>query len=129
MEVSSSSPVEPTIAGREAVLGCVVLSAIVIGLALLGRLMQREPQTDRVGRGTHFQVDLNQATEAELMALPDLGPQTARKIIDYRIEQGPFTDIEQLGRVQGIGPATMRTLRPMLLIDQAQPGHKRLAQN
>lgn len=64
----------------------------------------------------HFCVDVNRATEAELMALPNLGPATAGKIVKYREQNGPFVDVNQLLRVPGIGPETLRSLRPMLII-------------
>lgn len=55
-------------------------------------------------------VDLNQATPTELESLPRVGPSLAARIIASR----PFTDVDALDRVRGIGPATLRVLRPRL---------------
>lgn len=63
-----------------------------------------------------FSVDLNSASKAELMALPNLGPLTANKIVEHRQRIGRFTDVNQLLQVPGIGAETMRYLRPMLTI-------------
>jgi|SRR5579859_7520810 len=41
-------------------------------------------------------VNINTATAAELHALPGIGPQTAQKIIDYRLQHGPYTSKDQL---------------------------------
>jgi competence ComEA-like helix-hairpin-helix protein len=74
-----------------------------------------------------FRVDVNQASQAELMALPNLGPATASKIVEYRSRNGPFAEIEQLLRVPGIGPETLRSLRPLLLVGSSEETDDSLA--
>lgn len=61
-------------------------------------------------------VDLNSATEAELDGLPGVGPITARAIVAWRSTNGRFTDIAQLGEVDGIGPARLARLRDLVTI-------------
>ncbi|WP_245550844.1 ComEA family DNA-binding protein [Nocardia paucivorans] len=61
-------------------------------------------------------IDLNTATEAELDALPGIGPVTARAIIAWRENNGRFTDIEQLGEVDGIGPGRLARLRRLVTV-------------
>jgi competence protein ComEA len=56
-------------------------------------------------------VDLNTATVEELDALPGVGPVTAAAIIAWRDANGRFTSIDQLGDVDGIGPARLEKLR------------------
>ena len=50
-------------------------------------------------------LDLNAATVADLDALPGIGPVLAQRIVDHRTAQGPFTSVDQLDDVSGIGPA------------------------
>ncbi|MCK6505679.1 helix-hairpin-helix domain-containing protein [Myxococcota bacterium] len=57
-------------------------------------------------------VDLNHATLAELDALPRIGPALARRVIAAR----PFTSVDDLSRVPGIGPATLEVLRPLVTV-------------
>lgn len=57
-------------------------------------------------------VDLNQATEAQLDALPGVGPVTAGRILAWRTEHGGFAQVEDLQSVDGIGPKTYAQLRP-----------------
>ncbi|WP_068159647.1 ComEA family DNA-binding protein [Rhodococcus phenolicus] len=61
-------------------------------------------------------VNLNTADEAALDALPGVGPVTAAAIIAWRDENGPFTDVEQLGEVDGIGPARLARLRTVVTV-------------
>ncbi|HXK42437.1 MAG TPA: ComEA family DNA-binding protein, partial [Anaerolineae bacterium] len=49
-------------------------------------------------------VNLNTATLAELLTLPGIGETRAQAILAYRAEHGPFTRIEELQNVSGIGP-------------------------
>ncbi len=61
-------------------------------------------------------VDLNTAGEAELDALPGVGPVTAAAIVAWRRTNGKFTDIAQLGEVDGIGPARLAKLRDLVVL-------------
>jgi competence protein ComEA len=56
-------------------------------------------------------VDLNAATVEELDALPGIGPVTAAAIVAWRDANGGFTSVDQLGDVDGIGPARLEKLR------------------
>ena len=61
-------------------------------------------------------VDLNAATVEELDALPGVGPVTAAAIIAWRDTNGRFTSIDQLGDVDGIGPARLEKLRDLVRV-------------
>ncbi len=49
-------------------------------------------------------LDINTASQEELMSLPYVGRVTAENILNYRQEQGDFKHLEELQRVKGIGP-------------------------
>ena len=57
-------------------------------------------------------VNLNQATKDQLEALPDIGPELAQRILYYRHENGGFRSLEDLAKVEGIGPGRIEALRP-----------------
>jgi competence protein ComEA len=59
-------------------------------------------------------LDLNTATEAELDALPGVGPSRAQAIIEYRRTHGDFASVDDLGKVKGIGDKTLAELKPLL---------------
>lgn len=62
-------------------------------------------------------LNLNIASQAELEALPGIGPVLAGRIITYRTENGPFTSVEQLEDVEGISSSTVEELRPFITVD------------
>ncbi|OBH56767.1 ComEA family DNA-binding protein [Mycobacterium sp. E2479] len=61
-------------------------------------------------------VDLNTATVQELDALPGVGPVTAAAIVAWRQANGRFTSVDQLGEVEGIGPARLEKLRALVRV-------------
>jgi len=61
-------------------------------------------------------VNINTATEPELETLTGVGPVLAAAILQYRTDHGPFTSIDQLEDVSGIGPATLEALRPQVAV-------------
>jgi len=56
-------------------------------------------------------VNINTATQAELETLSGLGPVKAKAIVDYRKKNGNFKSVDDLEKVEGIGPATLKNLR------------------
>jgi competence protein ComEA len=61
-------------------------------------------------------VDLNTATAEQLDTLPGVGPSTAAAIIAHRDENGPFTSVDQLLDVRGIGEAKLEQLRGLVSV-------------
>ncbi|WP_083982870.1 ComEA family DNA-binding protein [Actinomadura hibisca] len=61
-------------------------------------------------------VDLNNASAAELDALPGVGPVLAQRIVEYRTQHGGFRSVEQLQEVTGIGARRFAELKPMVRI-------------
>lgn len=59
-------------------------------------------------------VDLNTATVEDLDALPGVGPVTAEAIVAWRAANGRFDSVDQLGDVDGIGPARLEKLRELV---------------
>ncbi|MET0897616.1 MAG: ComEA family DNA-binding protein [Mycobacterium sp.] len=61
-------------------------------------------------------LDLNTATIEQLDTLPGIGPVTAEAIISWRDTHGSFGSVEQLGEVDGIGPARLDKLRDLVRV-------------
>jgi competence protein ComEA len=62
-------------------------------------------------------LNLNTATAAELDRLPGIGPVLAQRIVTER-EKKPFTRIEDLRRVSGIGPKKLEAIRPLVTVGE-----------
>ena len=72
-------------------------------------------EVERLQPGTvPYVVDLNQADWVEFTVLPGIGETLAKRIVEFRETQGPFREIEDISRVNGIGPRTLERLRPYL---------------
>jgi competence protein ComEA len=96
--------------------------ATLLGGHLVSSLRQgSEPSAIVEPRPVTYRVDLNEATRAELLQLPGIGPSMADRIESYRTTQGGFHNVEELRKVPGIGPATMEKLRPLVTAQAANP--------
>ncbi|MBO0863849.1 MAG: ComEA family DNA-binding protein [Mycobacterium sp.] len=61
-------------------------------------------------------IDLNTATVQQLDTLPGIGPVTAAAIVAWREANGKFSSVDQLAEVDGIGPARLEKLRPLVRV-------------
>ena len=61
-------------------------------------------------------LSLNSATLAQLDTLPGIGPVMANRIFAYRKLNGPFTLLEDLKKVSGIGDATFAEISKLVRI-------------
>ena len=61
-------------------------------------------------QATDSGVNLNTATQEELLALPGVGPAKAKAIIDYRTAH-PFKSVEEVKNVRGIGDHMFESLK------------------
>jgi competence protein ComEA len=91
-------------------LGCSGVYWVVEGGAR-GRLIEIDRATHETAR---FQIDINEADWPEWTQLPDIGETIARRIVESRDLDGPFTDVDDLRRVRGIGPKTLERMKPYL---------------
>ena len=64
--------------------------------------------------GYVYTLDVNQATWVEWAQLDGIGETLARRIVQDRVDRGPFAEIDDVSRVKGIGPKTMENIRPHL---------------
>lgn len=70
------------------------------------------PETAEPGQDAR--IDLNSASAEELQALPGIGEVKANAIVAYRNEVGPFSSVEEVVEVRGIGPATLEAIADLV---------------
>jgi competence protein ComEA len=103
-----------------AVLSSLNLAApLVDGTQVLVPKESQSAPTTETGTGTSGAtglVNVNSATNAELETLPGIGEVIAQAIVDHRTENGPFTSVEQLVDVSGIGDATLEDIRELVTV-------------
>ncbi len=61
-------------------------------------------------------LDLNAASERDLLRVPTIGRVTAARIVQYRRLNGMFRDVGELDRVPGIGSKRLREIRPYVFV-------------
>jgi len=79
------------------------------------RVQRQEDAETQIALGTAPPTDpvnVNHATRGELMRIPGIGEVTANRIIEGR----PYTAIDDLQRVRGIGAKTLESIRPYVSI-------------
>ncbi len=104
--LTSLNLARPVVDGEQIVAGRPV-QAVPVPTALAGA-----PSTS----GTGELVSLNTADQAALETLPGVGPVTATAILQWRDEHGPFTAVEQLLEVSGIGDKTLAQIAPFVTL-------------
>jgi len=60
-------------------------------------------------------VDLNTATQEQLVSLPGIGPSKAKAIIDYRTAH-PFKSVDEVKNVRGIGDHLYESLKGKITV-------------
>lgn len=93
-------------------------------LSRFSKLVRRRPEDELADarphargfrrKGRTAEVDLNTASEEELEALWGVGPATARKIIEYREQNGRIASADDLVAINGIDGATVDVLKQEL---------------
>ena len=57
-------------------------------------------------------VNINSADASQLALLPRVGPSVAQRILEFRKENGPFKNPDDLMLVRGIGEKTYALIKP-----------------
>lgn len=74
----------------------------------------QEPESQ--GASAEKKININTASQSELETLPGIGPKLAERIVQYREEQGAFSEIEDIMAVKGIGEKKFKKLREYIVI-------------
>ncbi|MFH1673131.1 MAG: helix-hairpin-helix domain-containing protein [Pseudomonadota bacterium] len=70
-------------------------------------------------QGTMEQLDINQASAEDLCSLKGIDTVKASAIVEYREAHGPFTSIEDIKHVKGIGDQTFENIKDNISVTKA----------
>ena len=81
-------------------------------------LVHRQQAQRDLGRG--LLVDLNTADAQALQRIRGVGPVLAEAILSHRAENGPFSSVDDLVQVKGIGAASLEKMRPHCYVGEGE---------
>lgn len=94
-----------------------IVDEMVIYVPFIG---EETDQTIITNRGDETKqnelIDINHASQADLEKIPGVGPAKAKNILEYIDQNGPFTSVEQLESVNGIGKKSLEKMTPYIVI-------------
>ena len=61
-------------------------------------------------------ININTASAAELQQLSGIGESLSQRIVDYRQANGPFSSVDELANVSGIGEARLAAIRDQISV-------------
>lgn len=71
---------------------------------------------DKIEEGKKQKVNINEAKQEDFEQLPGIGPSIAKKIVEYREQNGKFTSIDELQEVKGIGKAKFENIKEYIMV-------------
>ena len=83
------------------------------GGSATGGQPQEQPGVPEVRDG---RININMASRSQLMDLPGIGSVLAERIVDYRQSNGPFSRIEDLRKVSGIGEKRFEAIEDKITV-------------
>jgi competence ComEA-like helix-hairpin-helix protein len=64
----------------------------------------------------HLRFDINKVSYDELLAIPQIGPQLAKRIISYREQSGPLRHLDELQKISGVGHLKFKMIKKYLIV-------------
>lgn len=89
---------------------------VLVGVSAPPGLAASAAATSTAGAAPGQLVNINTADVTTLETLPDVGPVTAQKILDWRTAHGSFSSVDELLEVDGIGEKTLADMAPFVTL-------------
>ena len=105
----------------------IILLLVILGIRFIHRTQVKENTRfddlittvpdraipDETGQDVQ-RININTAPVSLLVSLPGIGEAKAQAIVDFRNENGPFTQPEDLLKIKGIGEKILDNIRPYI---------------
>lgn len=76
-----------------------------------------DPRRNKTSKSaTQFPIHINSANLAQFDSLPGIGPVMAKRIVDFRRQNGPFLALEDLRKVKGMGVSKFGDIKSLLTL-------------
>lgn len=116
---------------RRIVMALILIAVIGTGLSYHNKISQKEIEsisaisTQENNSAENLitekrTVNINTADKDKLTRLSGIGPVLARRIIDYRRENGSFASCDELMQVKGIGPKKYEKIKKYISLQLKQ---------
>ena len=69
------------------------------------------------GYQVNYRVNINEAGWPEIANLPGFGEVTARTVVDYRDQNGRFSELSELLNVDGVGEKTLQRIERFIVLE------------
>lgn len=69
-------------------------------------------------------ININSADEEDLKKIPGVGPSIAKRIIEYREQNGGFSSISEIMNVSGIGKSKFKAMKDNIYVDWGENIHE-----
>ncbi|WP_226583195.1 helix-hairpin-helix domain-containing protein [Halobacillus litoralis] len=89
---------------------------MVISVALNDEVQEGDVTKGMTSETKVQKVRVNSASAIEIQTIKGIGPSKAESIIKYREEHGPFSSLEDLIKVTGIGEKTLEDMKEDILV-------------
>jgi len=107
----------------EAVVLAALLATLLAALGVMAIQRARSGGAVKVSlskEDVQHRIDLNSASEPELLLIPGIGPARARKVVEHRTRQGRFSMVDELANVDGFTPKLVEQVRPFLCVRDSE---------
>lgn len=85
--------------------------------AMVGKKVARQTEVSKADAvEVVYPININTADQATLQLLPGIGETYAKRIIEYREQNGGFDTVEELLNIRGIGDRRLERLRPVVTL-------------
>jgi competence ComEA-like helix-hairpin-helix protein len=105
---------------RELAAIAILATLLLVGFSLITLRNEPHIQVVTADQPTSVQpaISINNAGVEELMLLPGIGPNRAQSIVTDRSRNGPYSSVDSLKRIHGIGPGIVNAIRDYVIVEK-----------
>lgn len=99
------------------IMGIIVAVVLMTGIIMSTAVTAGNKTFETSNKVVDIAININTATVKELSSLSGIGKKKAEAIIAYRNNNGNFSDINDLRKVEGIGRKTLEKIKDKIAVN------------